>query len=60
MEEKATLTDYRIAIIGGTGKEGKGLACGWLKVGFQVVIGSRQAEKAMAAVEEVKAIVGEE
>ncbi len=59
MEEKTTLTDYRIAIIGGTGKEGKGLACGWLKVGFQVVIGSRQAEKAMAAVEEVKAIVGE-
>jgi NADPH-dependent F420 reductase len=58
MEEKATLTDYCIAIIGGTGKEGKGLACGWLKAGFQVVIGSRQAEKAMAAVEEVKEIVG--
>jgi NADPH-dependent F420 reductase len=59
MEEKGTLTDYCIAIIGGTGKEGKGLACGWLKAGFKVVIGSRQAEKAMAAVEEVKALVGE-
>lgn len=59
MDEKTTLTDYRIAIIGGTGKEGKGLACGWLKAGFHVVIGSRQIEKAMAAVEEVKAIVGD-
>jgi 8-hydroxy-5-deazaflavin:NADPH oxidoreductase len=59
MEEKAILTDHNIAIIGGTGKEGKGLACGWLKVGFQVVIGSRQAEKAMAAVQEVKSIIGD-
>jgi NADPH-dependent F420 reductase len=59
MEENATLTDYTIAIIGGTGKEGKGLAFGWLKAGFKVIIGSRQIEKAIAAVGEVKALVGE-
>jgi NADPH-dependent F420 reductase len=59
MEEKSTLTDYKIAIIGGTGKEGKGLAVGWLKAGFEVVIGSRQIEKALAAVGEIKALVGE-
>lgn len=43
-----------IAIIGGTGKEGKGLAYRWVKSGYQVVIGSRQQEKALAAVDELK------
>lgn len=42
-----------IAIIGGTGKEGKGLAYRWCKAGYRVIIGSRQLEKAQAAVEEV-------
>jgi NADPH-dependent F420 reductase len=60
MEEKETLTDHRIAIIGGTGKEGKGLACGWINAGFTVVIGSRNAEKASLVVDEVKSIVGTE
>lgn len=44
-----------IAIIGGTGKEGKGLAYRWVKAGYPVVIGSRNAEKAFAAVEELSA-----
>lgn len=60
MEEKQKLTDYKIAIIGGTGKEGKGLAIGWLKAGFQVMIGSRMIEKALATVNEVKSILGKE
>lgn len=35
-----------LAILGGTGKEGKGLALRWAKAGYQVIIGSRTAEKA--------------
>lgn len=46
--------DFRsIAVIGGTGKEGKGLAYRWLKAGYEVTIGSRSAEKATAAAEEL-------
>jgi 8-hydroxy-5-deazaflavin:NADPH oxidoreductase len=44
----------KIAIIGGTGKEGKGLAYRWALAGYQVIIGSRAIEKAQAASEEVK------
>ncbi|MEM6961371.1 MAG: NADPH-dependent F420 reductase [Myxococcota bacterium] len=36
----------RIAIIGGTGKEGKGLALRWARAGHSVVIGSRDAGRA--------------
>jgi NADPH-dependent F420 reductase len=43
-----------IAIIGGTGKEGKGLAYRWSKAGYPVIIGSRSEEKALAAVSELK------
>jgi 8-hydroxy-5-deazaflavin:NADPH oxidoreductase len=49
-----------IAIVGGTGKEGMGLAYRWLKAGYRVFVGSRQAEKAQAAAVEVGAMVGEE
>ncbi len=49
-----TRTIYTIGIIGGTGKEGKGLAYRWLKAGHQVMIGSRQMEKAEAAVEDLR------
>ena len=42
-----------IAIIGGTGKEGKGLAYRWAKVGHQVIIGSREQEKALRIAEEL-------
>ncbi|MCU1277978.1 MAG: npdG, partial [bacterium] len=38
----------RIAIIGGTGKEGGGLAIRWARAGHAVVIGSRDADKARA------------
>ncbi len=36
----------RIAIVGGTGKEGSGLAVRWARAGHTVVIGSRDADKA--------------
>jgi len=48
-----------IAIIGGTGKEGKGLAFRWLKAGYCVLIGSRQAEKALQAAAELKKMLGD-
>lgn len=38
-----------IAIIGGTGKEGKGLAYRWALSGFKIIIGSRKEEKAKRA-----------
>jgi NADPH-dependent F420 reductase len=42
-----------IAVLGGTGKEGKGLAFRWAKAGYNVIIGSRMPEKAQAAAAEV-------
>lgn len=50
---------YRIAIIGGTGKEGKGLAYRWAQAGHEVVIGSRQVEKAQIAADEINILLGE-
>jgi NADPH-dependent F420 reductase len=54
MAEPVEKTIRTIGIIGGTGKEGKGLAYCWARAGYQVLIGSRQVEKAQAAVEEVR------
>lgn len=56
-EEERTIKT--IGIIGGTGKEGKGLAYRWLKAGYRVLIGSRQVEKAMAAADELCRLAGE-
>ena len=39
-----------IAILGGTGDLGTGLAIRWSKAGYKIVIGSRTVEKAQAAV----------
>lgn len=47
-----------IAILGGTGKEGKGLAFRWAQAGHSIIIGSRTSEKALVAVEEVKTLIG--
>lgn len=46
----------KIAIIGGTGNEGKGLAYRWAASGYEVIIGSRNLEKAQSAVKDVKAL----
>ena len=40
-----------IAIVGGTGSEGSGLAVRWARAGYRVIIGSRAAERAAAAAE---------
>ena len=52
MEEKAPLL-LTIAVLGGTGKEGKGLAYRWARAGYKVLIGSRSSEKAVSAASEI-------
>ena len=47
------MTTYRIAVMGGTGPQGKGLAFRFAQHGHTVVLGSRAAEKAVTAAEEV-------
>ncbi len=42
-----------IAVLGGTGKEGKGLAYRWAKAGYKVLIGSRSEERAVSAASEI-------
>ncbi len=51
-EEKAPLL-LTIAVLGGTGKEGKGLAYRWAKAGYKVLIGSRSSERAVTAASEI-------
>ena len=46
-----------IAILGGTGDLGTGLARCWGEAGFPVIIGSRTAEKAEAAVDSMQKIL---
>lgn len=46
-----------IAILGGTGDQGLGLALRFAKAGRPVVIGSRKVDRALAAAEEVRAAV---
>ena len=41
-----------IGIVGGTGREGRGLAVRWAKAGHDVFIGSRQAERGEAKAKE--------
>ena len=48
-----------IAVLGGTGKEGKGLAYRWARAGYKVLIGSRTPDKAVAAAEELGGLLGE-
>jgi 8-hydroxy-5-deazaflavin:NADPH oxidoreductase len=47
-----------LAILGGTGKEGPGLALRWARAGYPVIIGSRQAEKALATTQELNTRLG--
>ena len=47
-----------LAILGGTGKEGPGLALRWAHAGYKVIIGSRQAEKAETTAAELNEQLG--
>ncbi|MFT5487621.1 MAG: NADPH-dependent F420 reductase [Paracoccaceae bacterium] len=44
-----------IAVIGGTGAEGSGLAARWAGAGYRVIVGSRNAENAAEAAEAIGA-----
>ena len=46
-----------IAVLGGTGHEGTGLAVRWAKAGHTVIIGSRTADKAQKAADEINALL---
>ncbi|HEV2663987.1 MAG TPA: NADPH-dependent F420 reductase [Blastocatellia bacterium] len=48
------MSNQRIAIIGGTGDQGKGLALRWARAGFEIIIGSRDRERARAASAEMR------
>lgn len=47
-----------IAVIGGTGKEGKGLVYRWAKFGYRLLIGSRSQQKAELAANELLDLLG--
>jgi NADPH-dependent F420 reductase len=55
-------TDARptIAVLGGSGKEGSGLAFRWAHAGYPVIIGSRSADKAAQAAREINEALGRE
>ena len=50
----------RISIIGGSGDQGKGLALRWARAGYEVVIGSRDRDRAMAAADDIRERAGRE
>ncbi|MGD8634586.1 MAG: NAD(P)-binding domain-containing protein, partial [Anaerolineales bacterium] len=55
MSEKLILT---LALVGGTGKIGPGLAMRWAQAGYGVIIGSRQEEKAQGVADELNEKLG--
>jgi len=50
-----TVEPKTIAVIGGTGAEGRGLALRWAAAGHHVIVGSRDAARAQAAAKEIAA-----
>ncbi len=57
MTDEATTIIHTIAIAGGTGKEGKGLAYRWAKAGYRMIIGSRVLEKALSAADDLNQLI---
>lgn len=49
----------RIGIVGGTGREGRGIAMRWARAGHQIVVGSRDAARAADKAREFAAEAGE-
>jgi NADPH-dependent F420 reductase len=56
-KESGMMGKPTLAVIGGTGAEGSGLAVRWAAAGYPVVIGSRSAEKAAVVAAELRANV---
>lgn len=57
MNDKKTFT---IAVLGGTGAEGSGLAIRWAHAGHRVILGSRNPDKAAEKAAALNAILGSE
>ncbi len=55
-----TATPYTIAVLGGTGSEGSGLALRWARAGHRIIIGSRSPDKAAKICAELNALAGVE
>jgi NADPH-dependent F420 reductase len=51
-------TKHTIAILGGTGAEGSGLALRWAHAGHTVILGSRSPDKAAECVRQLNALLG--
>ena len=51
-------TAKRVGILGGTGDQGRGLAVRWASAGVPVIIGSREAARAVVAAAEIATTVG--
>jgi hypothetical protein len=49
-----------IAILGGTGPAGMGLALRWARAGETIIIGSRDAQRAQEAADSIKEIIGDQ
>ncbi len=49
-----------LAVLGGTGNEGRGLALRWAYAGYDVIIGSREQEKAERAAAELNSLLGKD
>jgi 8-hydroxy-5-deazaflavin:NADPH oxidoreductase len=58
LSEQKLPTLLTIAVIGGTGREGSGLARRWSHAGYRVIIGSRDAERAQQKADELNAEMG--
>lgn len=52
------VSDLTVAILGGTGDQGRGLAVRFAVAGQRVLIGSRSSERAEAAAKEISALTG--
>lgn len=50
----------KIAILGGTGKEGMGIGFRWAKAGHEITIGSRQESKAIDASQKLQEMLGDQ
>ncbi len=48
----------RVGILGGTGPEGSGLAYRWARAGEEIIIGSRDAQRATATAAKLRARIG--
>ncbi len=60
MTEQDTSIMIKIAVLGGTGKEGSGLARRWAVNGYHVIIGSRSEERAVEAAKQINEELGGE